>query len=222
MIFRPHLFVTVVPTRGTLKGSWDRRMFVSLPRLISICMDEDKPKRKRKQKETSGERKPRSAQQDALHAKNWKEYMATVEDIQNFLMDRILLRHNVITGRVEYRLPDSMPPKFFAEQIAKAERGGLWQTWQPLCDRIVNSLWAELSATTVGAGITQKLSSVLLGRAFMELGFERRTCRNVRGYIVVRRSAEEMRSLRSVMAQESSEPTSAPDANTDTDDTVIF
>ena len=79
-----------------------------------------------------------------------------------------------------------------------------------------------LALQMVGAGITQKLSSVLLGRAFMELGFERRTCRNVRGYIVVRRSAEEMRSLRSVMAQESSEPTSAPDANTDTDDTVIF
>jgi hypothetical protein len=37
-------------------------------------MDEDKPKRKRKrkQKETSGERKP-----------NWKEYIATVEDVYN-------------------------------------------------------------------------------------------------------------------------------------------
>ena len=56
-------------------------------------MDEDKPKRKQKKKETAGERKP-----------NWKEYMASVEDIQNFLMDRILLRHNVITGRVEYRM----------------------------------------------------------------------------------------------------------------------
>ena len=86
-------------------------------------MDEDKPKSKRKKKETASERKPRSAQRDASHKKNWKEYMATVEDIQNFLMDRILLRHNVITGRVEYRLPDSMPPKFFAEQSGKAERG---------------------------------------------------------------------------------------------------
>jgi hypothetical protein len=27
-----------------------------------------------------------------------------VEDIQNFLMDHILLRHNVITGRVECRV----------------------------------------------------------------------------------------------------------------------
>ena len=47
-----------------------------------------------KKKKTGGERKP-----------NWKEYMATVEDIQNFLMDRIVLRHNVITKRVEYRAP---------------------------------------------------------------------------------------------------------------------
>ena len=47
-----------------------------------------------KKKKTSGERKP-----------NWKEYTATVEDIQNFLMDRIVLRHNVITKRVEYRAP---------------------------------------------------------------------------------------------------------------------
>ena len=87
-------------------------------------MEEDKPKKKRKKKETNGERKA-----------NWKEYMATVEDIQNFLMDRILLRHNVITGRVEYRLPSSY------------EHEGT--DWQPICDRIVNSLWAELSATKV-------------------------------------------------------------------------
>ena len=94
-----------------------------------------------------------------------------------------------------------------------------------------------LALQMVGAGITQKLSSVLLGRAFMELGFERRTCRNVRGYIVVRRSAEEMRSLCNVMAQESSNPTPTPqtphpcpspregrgiNTDTDTDDTVIF
>ena len=98
-------------------------------------MEEDKPKKKRKKQETAGERKPRSAQRDALHAKNWKEYMATVEDIQNFLMDRILLRHNVITGRVEYRLPSSY------------EHEGT--DWQPINDRIVNSLWAELSATKV-------------------------------------------------------------------------
>ena len=105
---------------------------------------------KKKKTETAGERKP-----------NWKEYMATVEDIQNFLMDRILLRHNVITGRVEYRLPDSMPPKLGGDRGLNEgmfcacsdphppNLGGLWQTWQPISDRIVNSLWAELSATKV-------------------------------------------------------------------------
>ena len=100
-------------------------------------MDEDKPKMKGKEKETCGERKPRSAQRNASHKKNWKEYTATVEDIQNFLMDRVLLRHNVITKRVEWRDPrdPSRPPLF---------RGG---DWQPISDRVVNSLWAELSAT---------------------------------------------------------------------------
>ncbi len=67
--------------------------------------------------------------------KNWKEYMATVEDIQNFIMDRLMLRHNVITRRVEYRLPSSY------------EHEGT--EWQPVNDRLVNSLWAELSATKV-------------------------------------------------------------------------
>ena len=62
------------------------------------------------------------------HKKPWREYTATVEDIQNFLMDRVLLRHNVITGRVEFRIPDT-------------------DNWQPISDCIVNSLWAELSAT---------------------------------------------------------------------------
>ena len=119
-------------------------------------MDEDKPKRKQKKKETAGERKP-----------NWKEYMATVEDIQNFLMDRILLRHNVITGRVEYRALDSMtpsggdrglnegmscacsdPPLGSAALLCK-EPPNLGGLWQPINDRIVNSLWAELSATKV-------------------------------------------------------------------------
>ena len=296
-------------------------------------------KRKKEAAEGCKERKP-----------NWKEYMATVEDIQNFLMDRVLLRHNVITRRVEYRLPASYDSE--------------GTDWQPVSDRIVNSLWAELSATKVvraqdiyrvlesdyvpefnpftfylqhlppwdgddyilamsvsvsgtgnnmqflsdptgnrrwlpfevesiesprekpfeyegiyaqayalykqgfqfwfsrdeilklaehnrqfetprletelvqqyfrkpvgqepgefmpvslalqivGAGITQKLSTVSLGRAFMEQGFERRTFRNVRGYVVVRRTMEEMKTLRSVMARGR--------GDTDTDVTDVF
>ena len=71
-----------------------------------------------------------------------------------------------------------------------------------------------LALQIISANIAQKLSSVLLGRAFVELGFKRRTMRNVRGYIVVRRSAEEMHSLRMALA--------AASDNTDTDDTDVF
>ena len=63
---------------------------------------------------------------------NWRELLATVDDIKAFMADRIMLRYNVITGRIEYRLPSSY------------EHDGT--CWQPINDRIVNSLWTELSA----------------------------------------------------------------------------
>ena len=85
-------------------------------------MEEDKPKKKRKKnaEESRKERKP-----------NWQEVYATVEDIKDFLGGRLYLRHNVITGRVECRLPSNY------------ETDGT--DWEPVTDRIVNSLWAELS-----------------------------------------------------------------------------
>ena len=66
----------------------------------------------------------------------------------------------------------------------------------------------------VGVGITQKLNTVWLGRAFVELGFQKRTYHNVRGYVVVRRSMEEMRSMRCQMVH--------GDDTEDTANTVIF
>jgi len=83
------------------------------------------------------------------HKKPWREYTATVEDIQNFLMDRVLLRHNVITGRVEWRAP-FVPPNWrddTAQDISSPSGGRPGGGWQPISDRVVNSLWAELSAT---------------------------------------------------------------------------
>ena len=56
---------------------------------------------------------------------------ASVEDIKAFLGGRLYLRHNVITRRVECRLPSNY------------ETDGT--DWQPISDRVVNSLWAELS-----------------------------------------------------------------------------
>ena len=46
------------------------------------------------------------------HKKNWKEYVATIEDIERFLDERVLLRRNVVTGLVEAS-PDWLPVMLF-------------------------------------------------------------------------------------------------------------
>ena len=89
-------------------------------------------------------KKPK-AEGDDGHKKNWREVYASVEDIQQFLSDRIYLRHNVITGRVEFRVPE-------ADQFTAGSGLPVSGEWQPVSDRVVNSLWAELSkAKTVRA-----------------------------------------------------------------------
>ena len=70
------------------------------------------------------------------HKRPWQEMYATVEEIKTFLADRIYLRHNVVTGRTECRVPER---DWFGED------GTVIQEWQPISDRVVNSLWAELS-----------------------------------------------------------------------------
>ena len=89
-------------------------------------------------------KKPK-AEGDDGHKKNWREVYASMEDIQQFLSDRIYLRHNVITGRVEFRVPE-------ADQFTAGSGLPVSGEWQPVSDRVVNSLWAELSkAKTVRA-----------------------------------------------------------------------
>ena len=86
--------------------------------------------KKSKKKEGGGEAKEPRADRKP----NWQEVYATVEDIRQFLDERVLLRYNVVTRRVEVHwLTDfgDAPP-------------GL-DDWEPLTDRLVNSLWVELS-----------------------------------------------------------------------------
>ena len=65
-------------------------------------MSEEKPKKKRKKSAAEGD-----GTQEKEHKKNWREVYASVEDIKAFLGGRLYLRHNVITGRVECRLPSN-------------------------------------------------------------------------------------------------------------------
>ena len=90
--------------------------------------EEEKPKKKRKKKTAE--------EGEKVHRKNWREEYATVEDIKTFLGGRLYLRHNVVTGRVECRVPEA--DTFSDSRLVAAD-------WQPVNDRIVNSLWAELS-----------------------------------------------------------------------------
>ena len=58
------------------------------------------------------------------HKANWHEYVATIEDIERFLDERVMLRRNVVTGLVEAS-PD----------------------WLPVSDFLLNSWWKELRRT---------------------------------------------------------------------------
>ena len=90
------------------------------------------------------------------HKKNWREGYASVEDIQAFLSGHIMLRYNVITRRVECHLLEGSPwdsydgsPESAMELLmAMADQtpgGEKPMLWRPITDRIVNSLWVELS-----------------------------------------------------------------------------
>ena len=57
-----------------------------------------------------------------------------------------------------------------------------------------------LALQIIACGISQKLSAVYIGRAFRELGFEQKVVRHVRGYVVVRYTAEEMQQRRKLAA----------------------
>ena len=80
---------------------------------------------------------------------NWQEVYASVEDIQRFLSERVFLRHNVVTGRVEcHRLTtgDSIGVGEDGKLcIVKGSPATTGPYWEVISDRLLNSLWAELS-----------------------------------------------------------------------------
>ena len=88
-------------------------------------MEEKKIKKKAKSTERTErtERKP-----------NWQEVYATVEDIQAFLDERVLLRYNMVTHQTEVHLLTD-----FGDDLSKPAE------WQRMSDRIENSLWKDLS-----------------------------------------------------------------------------
>ena len=83
------------------------------------------------------------------HKPNWRETRAKEEDIQNFLMSTLYLRHNVITGKDEFRVPEiseyaAMGIKYPTGKTPLDE----WRSpdqWYEVEDRLVNTLCSMLS-----------------------------------------------------------------------------
>ena len=73
------------------------------------------------------------------HKAPWQNQMATPAEVRAFLEDHVFLRHNVITNRVECRLPETDP--FGKDWFAGFPKG----VWMPISDRIVNTLWEMMS-----------------------------------------------------------------------------
>ena len=84
-----------------------------------------------------------SPQRGGEHKKNWREEYATVDDIRSFLDSRIYLRHNLVTRRTECRQPER--DFFLSRGRTVPKSGNDSMRWQVLTDRIVNTLWMELS-----------------------------------------------------------------------------
>ena len=85
--------------------------------------------------------KERKKKGSGEHKANWKEYRATVEDIELFLSDHVGLRSNMITGRTECRILES---DVFSDWITE---GLPTNQWLPVSDRIVNTLWRAMAKT---------------------------------------------------------------------------
>ena len=67
---------------------------------------------------------------------------------------------------------------------------------KPAKDEVCEELPASVILQVVGANVTAKLSTIMLGRALVDLGYRYRVVHGYRRYLVVRRSADEMRVMR--------------------------
>ena len=98
-------------------------------------------RQKKTAEETDGEKKE--------HKQSWQEKNATPEDIRQFLADNFVMHQNVVTGRVEFRVPPMDPMNPIAKMYYPT--GALpfqeWVSatqWYELNDRFVNTIWGVM------------------------------------------------------------------------------
>ena len=80
------------------------------------------------------DRKPNACHTSTERLKNWQEVYATVEDIQQYLEERVMLRYNMVTHQTEVHwLTD------WGDDLSRPAE------WERINDRIENTLWKDLS-----------------------------------------------------------------------------
>ena len=87
-----------------------------------------------------------------------------------------------------------------------------WNFRKPVGSEQGEFMPVGLAMQIVSGQISAKISKEQMGHAFISLGFERKTYRNVRGYVVVRRSSAEIERLRRELVTD----------HTHTPDTPVF
>ncbi len=103
-----------------------------------------KPRNRRRSQAADGSTPPKE------HKATWRELTATVDEIKAFLEKRVFLRYNVVTHRVEVHRLSRSPEivdcggGLLDLKVFPLDEGPYWQ---PINDRMVNSLWAELAKT---------------------------------------------------------------------------
>ena len=58
---------------------------------------------------TKGVKEVKEVKEGKEHRKNWRELYASIDDIKQFLLERVILRHNVITQQTEVHVIEQAP-----------------------------------------------------------------------------------------------------------------
>ena len=131
-------------------------------------MNEEKPKRKRR-KEAAAE----NGGGEKVHKKNWRETSASFDDIRNFLNDNVLLRHNVIMGRPEFRVPprdefDVLTTLYYPTGSSPLDEWRSATEWHSVDDRFVNTVM-QVIAMVFQKDVKERMVWTVLGSDFVPL-----------------------------------------------------
>ena len=146
-------------------------------------MDNEKPKKKGKKAAADGDG-------GKEHKKPWQEEYATMREIRQMLSDNVFLRHNVIIGRPEFRVP-------MRDEFDAASR-----IYYPKGSEVGEFVSSAEILQTISYNLYRDITPNKMGRAMTALGFKRERSHNIWGYRVVAYSPDEIRNNKTLLAHD--------------------